>query len=171
MVTFEQAYERIPGNGWLSKGEAKLLWEEVAFTEGGILEVGCYQGRSTCLLAQTGRTVIAVDPFYGFTDDGKDEIIRSLFLANIAQYPNVVHVHKKVEDWEPVPCGFCYLDGDHTYEGTIAQIKKALECKPRGIAVHDVNDSGQGVHVKRAALELLGDWKARVERLAVWNNG
>lgn len=67
-MSFEEAYEQIPGNGWLSKEEARLLWKYATSVTGPILEVGCYKGRSTVLLALSNpqRQVYTVDPFSSF---------------------------------------------------------------------------------------------------------
>ena len=50
-MTFDEAWEIIPGNGWLSRPEGQLLWDVAQTCSGDVLEVGCYQGKSTCLLA------------------------------------------------------------------------------------------------------------------------
>jgi hypothetical protein len=170
-VTFEQIYETLPGNGWLSKVEARLLHSYAMPASGAILEVGCYQGRSTVLLASLGRQVYAIDPFSGFDEDDADgEKAHNAFWNNLLHRGllNVVLFRCKVEAWSPRPVGFAYLDGDHTYKGTVQQIRIALACKPKCIAIHDVNDTGDGANIKQAALQLLGPWTVRHERLAVW---
>lgn len=191
---FEDVYPTLPGTGWLSEVEARLLWDSVNRTEGPILEVGCYHGRSSVLLASTGRPLYCVDPFEGFNSDDPDgRITERAWAQNIYskrcgpiypvplddptsamsealnfRLPSVYLFRQRVEDWEVKPVSFAYLDGDHTYSGTVNQIEKAKLCNPKVVAVHDVNDSGGGVEVKRACLELLGQWETRVERLAVW---
>lgn len=169
-MTFEKLFESLP-TGWLTEVEARLLWDCVTRTEGDILEVGCYFGRSTVLLAASGRQVHSVDPFGDdFSTDLKGDEIYKRFQQNLhtRSIDNVCHYRQKIENWQVTPCGLCYLDGDHTYDGTKLQIWKAQWCRPKIIAVHDVNDNGGGVEVKRACLEMLGPWKERVERLAMW---
>lgn len=181
MKTFDEVYATLP-DGWLTEPEARVLWEYARRTEGPILEVGCYKGRSTVLLASLGRPVYCVDPFAGF-DDGDPTGLKTkeAFVSNMIRRGHVISFHqaleghediilcpKRVEEWKARPVGFAYLDGDHTYEGTHDQIGKAWECNPKVIAVHDVNDSGGGLDVKRACLELLGPWSHREGRLAVW---
>lgn len=172
---FEDVYYDLPKNGWLSKPEAELLWRIAGGVSGPILEVGCYYGRSTCLLAALGRSVHSVDPFTGFDDgDPSGDAIHAAFLANLAErnLTDVTWYRQRIEDWTPPEAttfGFAYLDGDHTYEGTKSQIKAALAAGVRRIAVHDVNDDGEGAAVKRACMiQFGGEWVERVERLAYW---
>lgn len=171
-MTFDEAYLTIPGNGWLSREEARLLWDAAAQCEGSILEVGCYQGRSTCLLARLGRPVYAVDPFDGFDTAYSGDELERMVLENLLarDLHNVTVYRQRIEDWTWRECGFAYLDGAHTYKGTLAQVDAALACGVKAVAVHDCNDDGGGKEVKRAAVERLGPWDERVERLAVWGN-
>lgn len=169
-MTFDEVYETLPAAGWLTRPEAELLWRTAPACAGPILEVGSYQGRSTCLLALLGRPVYAVDPFDGFCAELSGDEVYGRLVSNLAHrcLDNVTVFRQRVEDWTPRPCGFAYLDGDHTYEGTENQIAAALRCGAKVIAVHDVNDSGEGQRIKDAALHWLGSWRERVERLAVW---
>jgi hypothetical protein len=196
-MTFDELYESLPADGWLTRPEAALLWEVARTADGPILEVGCYHGRSTCLLAAAGRPVYTVDPFDGFSTEDVDgtKTFRA-FMANLrsrgiepfitggkadpaAAYPlgqAVTLFPYKIEDWDPLrltprPAGLAYLDGDHTYQGTLNQLAAALLVRARVIAAHDVNDTGDGVEVKRALVEALGLWDERAERLAVWRRG
>ena len=184
-MNFDELFDSLP-DGWLSKEEAKLLWKWVNLVDGSVLEVGCYKGRSTILLAATGRAVCTVDPFNNFDSDdpGGMRIYRE-FYANVLERGVSIAVtgegddgpapsgvtlwRQRIEDWTPRPIGFAYLDGDHTFDGTVAQVKDALACGASVIAAHDVNDRGEGREVKRACLKLLGPWADRVERLAVWD--
>lgn len=180
MKTFDEVYKTLP-DGWLTETEAKTLWVAALSCTGAILEVGCYKGRSTVLLAATERTVYCVDPWAGFdSDDPTGDKTFKAWLTNIqirGYASNVFWFRQTVSEWlgksyidGPRPARFAYLDGDHTYEGTKLQIEAAKACGAVTIAVHDVNDRGDGLEVKRACLELLGPWKVRVERLAVWGS-
>ncbi len=169
-MTFDEAYERLPGNGWLTRAEAELLWNVAAATTGPILEVGSYEGRSTVLLALTGRPVYAVDSFDDFAEGRTGEEIYRALMGNLDSrgLGNVTVYRQRIQVWRPQPVGMAYLDGPHDYQGTVDQIKRAWMCGAGVIAIHDVNDAGQGLEVKRAALGFLGPWAERVERLAVW---
>lgn len=171
MIIIEQIFDSIPARGWLDKDELTLLLAYAFLTEGDILEVGSYCGRSTVALAFLDRTVHAVDPFDNFdSDDLSGESIHKTFLENTQKFENIILYKQKIEDWDPRPVGFVYLDGDHTYQGTINQIKRALLCGPEYIAIHDVNDDGGGFEVHKAAKELLGNFIIRSNRTAVFNN-
>jgi hypothetical protein len=185
---FREAYAKIPSNGWLDLDEALLLIDAAERTTGPMVEIGSYYGRSSVLLAHLydvvprgvgmdptvePRILHCVDPWadcgdfkYGPGVTG-DEVLEA-FKMNVKPFSNVVGCRTRVEDWSWIRAEFVYCDGDHSYSGTVAQIRKAQECRAKAIAVHDVNDSGGGVHIKRACLELLGPWNERVNRLAVW---
>jgi hypothetical protein len=170
-MTFDEVFPTLPATGWLTRAEAELLWTAAARCEGAILECGCYHGRSTCLLAALGRRVYAVDPFEGFdSDDPSGDRADRMLSANLQTrgIRNVDLFRQRIEDWTPRPVGLAYLDGEHKFDGTVRQIERALLCHPRVIAIHDVNDEGDGREVRDAALQLLGPWRERVERLAVW---
>jgi hypothetical protein len=151
--TFEEVYETLPGDGWLFKSEAELLWNAANATQGDILEVGCYKGRSTVLLASLGRLVHCVDPFDGFDSDLSGDDIIKIFWQNITSRgldKNIIIYRNKVEIWTNRSIGFAYLDGDHTYEGTIRQINKAVMCGAQSFCIHDYATSGGGREVLRA---------------------
>ncbi len=180
VTEFRKAFASLP-DGWLTEDEALLLVDYASRTTGRIVEFGNYLGRSACLLGRLYddphwtadteyRAVQCVDPWgdFGLPQLTGNEVF-SRFKSAVVDLPNVVIFRGRVEDWEPAPAGFVYCDGDHSYEGTLAQVRKALACDPQVIAAHDVNDTGGGVHVKRACLELLGPWTERVGRLAVWD--
>lgn len=162
---FDTVWQTIPGQGWLTEDEGRLLWDVARSTTGPILEVGSYQGRSTCLLAELGRPVYAVDPFDNFDSDLSGDEVYSRLMKNLEyrQIENVRVIRSKIEevminqiisDYQPWPIGFAYLDGDHSYVGTQDQIWAA-----HGLAglhnkltfcVHDYATSGGGLEVKRA---------------------
>lgn len=197
MKDFNRIYNGLPSNGWLDRDEAELLWGSAQLTTGSILEVGCYHGRSTCLLAELGRPLFCVDPFKDFdSDDPTGTKIYEAWCRNLADrcivcaigmpaagswgglekcmkdngWSTLVILHRKrIEEWKPRPVGFAYLDGDHTPVGTVNQLRAALECGAKSIGVHDVNDQGEGAKIKEVCLNVLGPWNHRVGRLAVWH--
>jgi hypothetical protein len=183
---FYDALNRCTSHGWLDWAEAILLVAAAEETSGRIVEIGSYMGRSAILLGQLTsmsyehiqggqksvklpREVLCVDPWDDkFSTDMAGQTIYLKFLANTHWLPNVVPIRSRVEDWKPVSAGFVYCDGDHSYDGTVHQLKKALECKPSAIAVHDVCSAGGGLLVQEAALSVLGRWSEKEGKMAVW---
>ena len=152
-------FNTLPGNGWLTIDEAELLWDISSRVRGPILEVGCYYGRSTCLLAAHGRLIYAVDPFAdGFDSDASGDEILGHFRENLRerQIDNVHLFREKIEDWIPRIVGFAYLDGDHSYVGTLHQLSKAHQSEARHICVHDYSLDRGGLEVKKAIEDYPG---------------
>jgi len=149
----EELFFSLPSDGWLEKDEADWLAESARNTEGVILEVGCYYGRSTVLLASLGRRVISVDPFVNFnTCDMSGEVAKQAWRTNMMSrgITNTELFVCKIEEWEGLPIGFAYLDGDHTFEGTVRQIEAALQWNPTEICVHDYDVRQDGLKIKLA---------------------
>ena len=155
-MTFDELFDSLPINGWLTKEEARLLLDTAGSCQGPILEVGSYYGRSAVLLASLGREVYCVDPFSDFdSDDLSGNYIYSMFVKNVFHERCLMNVHlhrRKVEDWFPlIPnFGFAYLDGDHTYEGTLTQIDRAMAAGARTFCLHDYAQSGGGLNITKA---------------------
>jgi hypothetical protein len=168
-MTFNEIFETLPGNGWLTKSEAELLWRAVTSTEEGpILEVGCYQGRSTVLLAATGRLVYCVDPWMNFGDtDGAATY--TLWKRNMEErgIENLMPFRQVLEKWVPRQSDFAYLDGDHSYVGTRFQIETAQKCGVASMCIHDYATEGGGALVKEAIEDSGIEILEIVERM-VW---
>jgi hypothetical protein len=181
VTTFSEAWARVTAPGWLEECEARLLFRAAASTSGDLVEFGTFLGRSAQLLAQLGRRLHCVDSWgdYRGPDGVKryGEEVYVAFLHNLALPltgaaffgpPAGVAAHRcRVEDWEPVPAGFVFLDADHSRSGTLAQAAKALACGPRVIAAHDVG-SPRDPEVAPALLDAPAPWRERAGTLAVW---
>ncbi len=80
--------------------------------------------------------------------------------------PVVVLYRQRIEDWKaPFPIGFAYLDGDHTFEGTKAQINAARAAGAPVVCIHDYAEEGGGKLVKEAIESMGLTVEARVERM------
>lgn len=170
---FAKLFDSLPGTGWLTEGEAQFLYSlpisEIEKKD--CLEVGCYHGRSSVLLASIFRWVHCVDPFFGFdSKDPKGDHAKKKHSQNMTErgLNNYTLYVEPIEEWLPQPVHFAYLDGDHTYDGTVRQIKAAMAARAKVIAIHDVNDKGEGAMVKDAAVKILGRWHSRCERIGLW---
>lgn len=115
--------------GWLSLDEAELLHDlAAAVTQGVIVEVGAYRGRSTIALsagAPSGTPVFAVDPHAEMVENGKTVYgpqDRAAFFESMVRsgaFHNVRLLNTSSEIITPGwrdPVGLLWIDGEHTYE-------------------------------------------------------
>jgi hypothetical protein len=124
-TSFDEAWteaDRI--QGWLTEFEARMLFEFACQVPDDqvIVEVGCYRGKSTVLLANVGRAVLTVDPM--FTDLRRrrlgPEITEEDVVAlrrNLASHENVTWIRRRVEKYglPEATIGLLYIDGEHVY--------------------------------------------------------
>lgn len=184
---FIDAMQQLTSDGWLHWDEALLLVSYAEMTSGPIVEFGCYMGRSAMLLSQVKytsveeinggqlhrkqcRKLICVDSWDGsFSSEHSGNETYKKFRVNMESIGAIADICRcRVEDWPAQPAGFVYCDGDHSYDGTMAQARKAIECDPQYVAFHDVSDSVVGANVKRACLKVLGEWREKINGVAVW---
>ncbi len=132
---FDEVFDAVGSvRGWMTKGQARLLWKSARTLDAGqrIVEIGSFQGRSTIVLASAaadGVEVIAIDPHAG-NDRGPNEIEgfedeaasdNRVFLSNLdaaGVRDRVRHVrafsdkaHGDVEG----PIDLLYIDGAHRF--------------------------------------------------------
>lgn len=130
--------------GWLTEGEARALFEAAIQTpeDGLIVEVGAFRGRSTALLAETGRRIVTVDPLDETITVAKLKIDAGVVAALqsiVDQYPNVRWERKFVKDVEIArPIDMLYIDGLHRYPQPLDDFKHFLPLRVGTIvAFHD----------------------------------
>jgi hypothetical protein len=120
--------------------EAALLWKAVKATAGNIVEVGRNKAGSTVLLAAAGpdRAVYSID-------------IRDKNNPKCQEFLNRPENQERVrvlvtDSRKPLPnvtCGFLFIDGDHSFEGVLADViahwnsLQAVDGKPGLAAFHD----------------------------------
>lgn len=151
MKSFQEVWETLPA-GWLTEEEAILLWGVASKFKGPILEVGCYRGRSTCLLASLERMLYCVDPFDNFDSDLSGDDVAAIFRKNLSEryITNFKLFRTMIEDWPIQPVEFAYLDGNHTFLGTLHQIDQAIRAGAKEVCIHDYADTHGGLHIKNA---------------------
>lgn len=150
LTSFDQAWslaEPIPG--WLTREQAKALWDAAARLPAGarLVEIGSHQGRSTIVLAAAARTadatVTAIDPFV----DGRlfgGVRTQAKFEANIAG-AGLTDVVELVVDYSTrlrprwtEPIDLLYIDGKHDYWTFTDDLRWSEHLKPGGdVLVHD----------------------------------
>lgn len=108
-------------DGWYFRAEADLLWR---LCDGLWCEVGCWRGKSTVVLAQSGYKGYAIDWFKGSPEhQGKPPNTLEDFKRYVAPFPNVTILDYRFEDCaDQVPDGLrlLHLDADHSYAATRA---------------------------------------------------
>lgn len=165
--------EAIAIPGWMSPSE--LIWLAVqAKAHKTIVELGCFCGRSTRVLADnTQGKVYAVDDWQGPRDQQWDEDVRQQLTAEFAEtlylgFTTVMRDHIELgrvvpvrmnhvsQGWVWIPESapdMIFVDGDHAYESAKRDIQYALlRLQPGGLLCgHDRDWPG----VKQAVAELL----------------
>lgn len=125
----------------ITDAEAAKL-QELAFQK-FVLEIGSQAGFSASQMALSANRVDCVDPFYKYFTKVIDNDVAKLFLDNTRSLSNVyLHVG---ESGDVVKClmpifDMVFIDGDHSYDGTITDLNMAFDKVKYGgvIALHDV---------------------------------
>jgi len=145
----------------LTQSEVQLLFELASkVSEGCIIEVGSYRGRSTVALAlgtQRGKQlpVYAIEPHERFTGLlggqfgpwDRVEFFKNMLRTQCAETVRLLNISSEVvsKGWSQ-PISLLWIDGDHSYEGT----RRDFDCWakfviPTGfIAFHDSLDEKLG---------------------------
>lgn len=161
--------ERLPRGVLRPAEDARLL--ELA-TDKLVLEMGCWQGRTTARLAAYARRVWTVDGHRGDSWTGPADTREAYFehLEDTGAWGRVVTVVGEFKNVREVLTeahfDLVFVDGDHTFAAVHHDLRWAEQlCKVGGrVAAHDWNVED----VQRAALGLLGLPTEVVENLAVW---
>lgn len=157
--------------GWMSEKELQWL-AEIAIQCKKIIEVGCYQGRSTRAMADNTTGIIyAVDPWNTAVYDNENRVIyysddttRHFFIANlydkikdrtVIMFPNYFDTFLAPISALDIDIGMIFIDADHRYDSVVEDIKHAITFSPRIIAGHDYSQQWPGV--MKAVDELFPD--------------
>ncbi len=138
-LSFDELFERYiaPIDGWLAKEEAQLCYELAkAVTDGCIVEIGSYRGRSTAALAfgslaGANCPVYCIEPhepFVGPLGGQYDSLDRGHFMQKLVEL-GLFHLVRLVNldsqflgrRW-PQPVSLLWLDADHRYESVARDI-------------------------------------------------
>ncbi len=175
MVSFVQAWTRaVFVDGWLTESEARLLFETAQQTpeDGTIVEVGAYRGRSTALLAESGRKIVTVDPMVvGYGEGNGMQVVDAdvhALQTVVDRYPNVHWLRcpsYEAGRMDPL-ADMIYIDGDHRAPAPLRDFRMFRQyLKPGGlVAFHDYqNQSYPGV---TEAVDYL-EQSHQIERIGV----
>jgi SAM-dependent methyltransferase len=160
---FDEAWQAVEGvSGWLTRGQARLLWDAAARVRPGgtIVEIGSYHGRSAAVLARAaapGVAVVAIDPhagndrgpqqWHGTPDEGEsdhDAFLATLERTGVAH--RVRHVRQFSQQALPAvdgPVHLLYVDGAHGYRPASEDLRRWGDRVANGgeMAVHDAYSS------------------------------
>jgi len=142
-----------------------------------IVEIGCWQGRSTRVLADhCPGTVFAIDHFMGVPEllyeltDRPPYWLYKKFTMNIIDLDNVVVVRKPSREaallLQNMKFDMIFIDGDHIYEAVKEDIRwwKPLVLPGGILCGHDFQDA---IGVEQAVTELLPEAQL-VEETSLW---
>jgi len=149
------------------EGLAELCkWANEQGAIGKAIEIGAYSGEGTVVLAKYFKEVLAVDPWlngYDINDRASQQcpmkFVFEAFQERTCDLKNVMFSRGKsldaLEFVEDGSCDLVYIDGDHRYEGVLADLKCwRKKLKDGGImAGHDWSWES----VKKALKEEIGD--------------
>lgn len=151
--------------GEASQDRLATLGRQVEDIPGIIVEIGCWEGRSTCVLANAirPRAVIAVDTWQGSPGEISAELaahrdVYGTFITNVRTLTggNVVPVRKGWREFVPEisdPVALCFIDAEHSYQEVRDNIAAILPLMaPGGVICGD--DAGHPP-VRQAVLEAL----------------
>jgi predicted O-methyltransferase YrrM len=154
-------------NAFQQEGLADLCkWANEQGATGKAIEIGAYSGEGTIVLAKYFKEILAVDPWlngYDIKDRASQQcpmkFVFEAFQERTKGLGNVMFSRgKSLDALEFVPdasCDLVYIDGDHRYEGVLADLKGwRKKLKDGGImAGHDWSWES----VKKALKEEIGD--------------
>ncbi len=173
-------------HGWMHPEE--LAWlRGLALRSSVLVEIGCWQGRSTHALAECCPGVVfAVDHFLGSPGDcdwdlatalqsGAWEEARKAFLANLAPFiaegkaflielPSDRAAEHLAVVLKHRKADAIFIDGDHSYEAVRGDISRWLPLLRSGgtLCGHDLDRPG----VSQAVEELLPGWQTG--HMSIW---
>jgi predicted O-methyltransferase YrrM len=149
-----------------AEGLAKLCeWANEQGANNKAVEIGSYSGEGTVVIAKHFKEVMAVDPWmngYDINDVASQQcpmkFVFEAFKERTTPLGNVLYTRGKsldvLEYFKDGQLDFIYIDGDHRYEGVLADLKGWRKKLREGgiMAGHDWSWKS----VKMALLEEIG---------------
>ena len=166
---------------WFSEASQAVIVEAVEAVRplrGQIVEIGCWEGRSTIALAKAAypETVCAVDTWQGSKGEVSERIaarrdVYTIFMDNVKELTagNVAPFRMTWQEWFALndePIKFLHIDALHDYDDVKANIETALQfIVPGGIICGD--DVGFEP-VRTAVLDVLEPYASVITKATEW---
>lgn len=154
--------------GWMSDIELEWLGDQAELMD-SVVEIGSLHGRSAFMLLSRCRgTVTCIDPW----NDAADQCYGS-FLSFCGHFANL----RAVRAYSPgaiysenLPdTDMTFIDGDHTYDGVMADIEHWLPKTRRLICGHDYRNADGGYpDVFTATAEVFGSRVKQPPQTNLW---
>jgi hypothetical protein len=153
--------------GWMSEEELAWLHYQ-AMLSSSVVEVGCWKGRSTyALLTGCLGPVYAVDHFKGSPSEietnhreALNADIHGIFLNNVGWFNNLrvlkmssLEAAQQFND-QNKKADTVFIDAEHTYEATLADINTWMPLCARMLCGHDLNFK----EIKMALRDSIGQY-------------
>jgi SAM-dependent methyltransferase len=161
-------------DGWLTEAEALLLFTRAIRPEvHRIIEIGCWKGRSSTLLAQIardyGKEFETVDDFSGrgdLAEGAAAQDVKGKFLAHMDGLPYRLWHPTQLPERVQVPGGFdlAYIDGCHL-EDAVRRDIETLRPVTRCLVGHDYSLA----EVRKVVDDLLPGRTKPVFDLWMWD--
>jgi predicted O-methyltransferase YrrM len=165
MRTFQEAWGAVANvDGWLTEGQARMLYEAAAGAPNGsaIVEIGSHHGRSTVILgsaAGAGVQLVAVDPFEDVRWGGGTpalDVFRENLAGNGLDSVTLMRAYGAAagREWQGPPVSVLFVDGAHDYESVCADLRAWLPhlSESATVLMHDAYSSPG---VTRAAFRVM----------------
>jgi predicted O-methyltransferase YrrM len=160
-------------SGWYEEDELEALWKmcRESVHHHGILEVGCFAGRTSSLLAQFLQTLLPpaaltfIDPFLSDSMKGYDMVQTKAEFSRCLREIGTPYrlVEKRTIDVTPAELperiDFLHIDGDHTKTAVETDCRLLLPLvRPGGIACfHDYGR--RAFDVTNVVDRMCADWR------------
>ena len=163
---------------WFGEGSCNTLVSlasNVGNVDGEIVEIGSWEGRSTCALANAvyPRIVHAVDHWKGSPGEPSEQLaqgrdVYKRWQANVKQLTkgNVIAHRMGWRDYPIPPTAFVFIDAEHSYQEVRDCVAAFLPHLVSGGII--CGDDSHHEPVRRALFDVLPAWSIYVQT-TVWS--